>query len=131
MTLLNQLKSKTLQLRKERSSLGPVMQFHLSEVSQIGKNSGNRDTQDDEVIQYLKKTVQKLKENSYSNVEEIVVLESLLPSMATDEQIKEFLSALDLSSMNKGQIMGAVKSHFGVLVDMKKVGTILNDLQKV
>jgi len=131
MTLLNQLKSKTLQLRKERSSLGPVMQFHLSEVSQIGKNCGNRDTQDDEVIQYLKKTVQKLKENSYSNVEEIVVLESLLPSMATDEQIKEFLSALDLSSMNKGQIMGAVKSHFGVLVDMKKVGTILNDLQKV
>jgi uncharacterized protein YqeY len=131
MTLLNQLKSKTLQLRKERSSLSPVMQFHLSEVSQIGKNSGNRDTQDDEVIQYLKKTVQKLKENSYSNVEEIVVLESLLPSMATDEQIKEFLSALDLTSMNKGQIMGAVKSHFGVLVDMKKVGTILNDLQKV
>jgi uncharacterized protein YqeY len=131
MTLVNNLKSKTLQLRKERSSLGPVMQFHLSEVSQIGKNSGNRETTDDEAIQYLKKAVQKLKENTYSNSEEISVLESLLPSMATDEQIKDFLSTIDMSSMNKGQIMGAVKSHFGVLVDMKKVGMILNETQKL
>lgn len=127
MTVLEQLKSKTLEMRKARSPLSSLMQFHLSEVSQIGKNAGNRATTDDEAIQYLKKAVQKLKENTHSNPDEIVTLEQLLPQMASDEQIISFLETLDIKNMNKGQIMGSVKKNFGTLVDMKRVGELLKE----
>lgn len=127
MTVLEQLKSKTLEMRKARSPLSSLMQFHLSEVSQIGKNAGNRATTDDEAIQYLKKAVQKLKENTHSNPDEIVTLEQLLPQMASDEDIVSFLETLDIKNMNKGQIMGSVKKNFGTLVDMKRVGELLKE----
>lgn len=127
MTVLEQLKSKTLEMRKARSPLSSLMQFHLSEVSQIGKNAGNRPTTDDEAIQYLKKAVQKLKENVHSNPDEIVTLEQLLPQMASDGDIISFLETLDIKNMNKGQIMGSVKKNFGTLVDMKRVGELLKE----
>ena len=119
--MIKEIKTKTLQLRKERSSLAPTMQFHVSEIDNIGKNK-QRSTTDAEAIQYVKKAVQKLKENNGS-VEEINVLESFLPAMASEDQIKQFLSTLDTD--NKGAVMKAVKEHFGVLVDMKQVSQLL------
>lgn len=129
MTVIEQLKSKTLELRKMRSPLGSVMQFHLSEVSQIGKNSGNRDTKDDEAIQYLKKAVQKLKENNHSNPDEITILESFLPAMASEDDVRSYIFMLEaeqgLDISNKGAVMKAVKEKFGVFVDMKMVSKML------
>ena len=60
--MISELKAKTLELRKARSSLGSIMQFHVAEVSKIGKNK-SRETTEDEAIQYIKKTVQRLKED--------------------------------------------------------------------
>lgn len=129
MTMNEKLKSATLKLRKDRSTLGPVMQFHLSEVGKIGKNAGNRETTDDEAIQYLKKTVQKLKEDQYSNKQEAEVLESLLPTMTTQDEVRSHIFMLEaeqgLDISNKGDVMKAVKSKFGSLVDMKMVGSML------
>ena len=127
MSVIEEVKKVTLTLRKDRSTLGGTMQFHLSELSQIGKNAGNRDTTDDEAVQYLKKSVQKLKENPYSDKNEIAILEKFLPKMASDEEIISLFESIDVSSMNKGQIMGAAKKQFGTLVDMKRVGEILKD----
>lgn len=119
--MIKEIKAKTLELRKERSSLAPTMQFHVSEIDNIGKNK-QRSTTDAETIQYVKKAVQKLKENN-GNIEEIAVLESFLPVMASEEQIRQFLSTLDTS--NKGAVMKAAKQQFGVLVDMKQLGQLL------
>lgn len=128
MSIIETLKAKTLELRKQRSHLGPTMQFHMAEVAKIGKN-GNRDTTEDEAIQYLKKTVQKLNENEFADKEEIAVLESMLPRMATVDEVRahvfhlEATKGLDIS--NKGAVMKAVKERFGSLVDMKMVGGML------
>lgn len=125
MNTIEKLKSVTLELRKQRSNLSRVMQFHVSEVSAIGKSKNNRDTTDEEAIQYIKKTVQKLKENLNSDEQEISILEGLLPRMATIDEVRDYLfhleanEGIDLS--NKGVVMKAVKKEFGSLVDMKMV----------
>jgi len=126
--MFNTLKEKTLELRKQRSHLAPTMQFHVAEVSKIGK-AKNREVTEDEVIQYLKKTVQKLKENEFADQEEIAVLEAMLPKMATQDQVRahvfhlEATEGLDIS--NRGAVMKAVKQEFGSLVDMKMVSEML------
>ena len=115
-----ELKTLTMKLRKERSPLASTMVFHLAEVEKIGKNAGNRETTEDEAIQYVKKTVQKLNEDQYSNKEEATLLEGLLPQMASREEVQTFLATLEDTS-NKGVVMKAVKQRFGTLVDMKMV----------
>lgn len=119
-----ELKKLTMKLRKDRSPLASTMVFHLSEVENIGKNAGNRDTTEDEAIQYVKKAVQKLKENPHANVDEIALLEELLPKMASLEEVQTFLRTLGDTS-NKGTVMKAVKQEFGALVDMKMVAGLL------
>jgi len=128
MNIIEQLKSRTLELRKQRSPLGSTMQFHVAEVSKIGK-AKNRETTEDEAIQYLKKSVQKLKENEYADVDEIAVLEALLPRMATRDEVRAHVFMLEekegLDISNKGAVMKAVKQEFGVSVDMKMVASML------
>lgn len=127
--IIDKLKSITLELRKNRSDIAPVMQFHVSEMAKIGKNNGNRDTTEAEATQYLKKTVQKLKENQYANVQEISILEGLLPQMASQDEVRHYVFKLEaeegLDISNKGAVMKAVKKHFGVNVDMKMVSELL------
>lgn len=120
--MINELKKLALEQRKARSDLAPVMQFHISEVTNIGKNKG-RETTEDEAIQYMKKAVQKLEENEHSDKREIDLLKGLLPKMATEEEVRAFLATVDTS--NKGAVMKAVREKFGALVDMKMVSGLL------
>jgi len=104
------------------------MQFHLSELANIGK-AKNRETTEDETIQYLKKSVQKLKEDKHSNLQEADILEHLLPQMATSDEVRTYIFMLQaergLDISNTGAVMKAVKQKFGVLVDMKMVQGML------
>lgn len=121
--MIKELQAKTMQLRKARSPFASTMLFHLSEIQKIGKNGGNRDTTDDEAIQYTKKAVQKLKEQPTPIPQEIELLEDLLPALAAEDEVKEFLKTIDTS--NKGVTMKALKEHFGPLVDMKMASKLL------
>ncbi len=128
MNTIEKLKATTLQLRKNRDSLGPVMQFHLSELSNIGK-AKNRETTEDEAVQYLKKATLKLKENEFRNDSELQILEDLLPQMASADEVRAYIFMLEaeqgLDISNKGAVMKAVKERFGALVDMKMVSGML------
>jgi uncharacterized protein YqeY len=128
MNTIEKLKVTTLQLRKDRHSLGPTMQFHLSELANIGK-AKNRETTEDEAIQYLKKSAQKLKEDEHSNLQEADILEQLLPQMVSADEVRAHIFMLEaeqgLDISNKGAVMKAVKAEFGALVDMKMVQGML------
>lgn len=128
-TIIEQLKTKTMELRKARSPYASVMLFHLSEIVKIGKNDGNRDSTEAEALQYVKKTVQKLKENPYAVPAEIDLLEKFLPAMASRDQVRAHIFMLEaeqgLDISNKGAVMKAVKAEFGALVDMKMVAEML------
>ena len=126
------IKALTLKLRKERSELAPVMQFHVAEIEKIGKNNGNRPTTDDEAINYVKKAIgactlnMKLGDTERNSVwgYEKNLLESLLPKMATEDELRAFVEAQ--GDVHKGLIMKAVKAEFGALADMKFVSTLVS-----
>jgi uncharacterized protein YqeY len=125
---IKSLKEITLGLRKARDPIAPSLQFHLSEIANIGK-ANNRDTTEDEAITYLKKAVSKLKDNEFHNVVEAQILENLLPQMASADEVRQFVFHLEategLDISNKGAVMKAVKAEFGVRVDMKMVASML------
>lgn len=121
--IYQQLKQISLNLRKNRSPLASNAQFHLSEIQKIGKNASNRETTEDEAVQYLKKTLQRLREDSFSKQEEILLLEPLLPQMLSEEQMQDFISRCE--NLSKGDIMKLAKREFGSKVDMKQLSQLV------
>lgn len=121
--IYQQLKQISLNLRKNRSPLASTAQFHLSEIQKIGKNASNRETTEDEAVQYLKKTLQRLREDSFSKQEEILLLEPLLPQMLSEEQMQDFISRCE--NLSKGDIMKLAKREFGSKVDMKQLSQLV------
>lgn len=127
MNTLELLKTKTLALRKDRNPLGSTLQFHLSELYNVGKKE-NREVTDDDAIQYLKKAASKLKENPHSNPEELAIIESILPQMVSEDDVKIFIEmkhAEGVDTTNKGIMMKAIKNEFGSLVDMKMASKLI------
>jgi uncharacterized protein YqeY len=121
--MINLIKADVLTLRKAKSDLSSVMVFHLAELQKVSKASG-KDISDDEVIQYVKKAVQKLSENEFANPAEIAALTVYLPKMATEAQILEVISPILADGGHKGEVMKAVKIAFGASVDMKLVSQL-------
>ena len=145
MTVIEKLKKESMRLRKERSPVAASIQFALSEIEKVGKNAGNRATTDDEAIRVIQKIVATINENLthadtgrkvHLNYEK-TVLESVLPQMATEEEVTAFLKSKYVFAAaaddmpKKGEIMRALREEFGALVDMKRAGTIVSELYGV
>jgi uncharacterized protein YqeY len=122
--MLELFKTDVLVMRKEKNPLASVMVFHLDEIQKIGKNDNTRETSDDEAVQYVKKAVQKLKENKFADPQEIAILSKYLPAMATKQQLQAVIEPILQSGGNIGQVMKAVKSEFGTSADMALVRTL-------
>ena len=144
MNIIEALKAETMALRKARSPLGPTMQFHIAEIDKIGK-AKNRQTSEDEAIKVIQKHIATIEENLKLDLDEgrqVVlnyeknVLESVLPQMATDDEIVDFLRELFTGKRGdnipkKGEVMKALRDEFGALVDMKRAGQISYEIYGV
>jgi uncharacterized protein YqeY len=117
------LKQISIELRKQRSPLASTAQFHLAEIQKIGKNLANRETSEDEAIQYIKKAVQRLKDDKFSSQEEVRLLEPLLPKMMSEEEMLDFISCCE--NLSKGDIMKVAKREFGSAVDMRRLSQLI------
>jgi len=128
MTMLQKIKDASVKERKLRSDMAVFSSFVLAEVQKIGKGKGNRETTDDEAIQVLKKISAVSAENN--RIGEVAWIDTLLPSMATSQDIQEFLNSTfgTGAAVNKGIVMKALKERFGSLVDMKLAGTIAAEM---
>lgn len=145
MTIVQQLKTESLRLRKERSPIAASITFVLSEIERVGKNNGNRATTEDEAVKVVQKVIATLRDNlkydiSDSDAEamrmQIQILESVLPAMASDDEILNVLRAIMTgktaeTSPKKGEIMKTVRDKFGAAVDMKRVSQLLLDVYGV
>lgn len=139
MTVIEKLKTESMRLRKERSPVAASIQFAISEVEKVGKNAGNRMTTEDEAIKVIQKITATLRENLKVTTEaaaaenvnaELAVLESVLPQMASAEEIRsKLVFAFDgAATKNKGEIMKWAKAEWGARADMKIVGAVANEL---
>jgi uncharacterized protein len=142
MSVVEKLKIESINLRKTRSPIAPSIVFALSEIEKVGKNAGNRETTEDEAIRVIQKIISTIDENLKHADEnrkvhlnyEKTILSSVLPRMATDEEVIAFLkdryvfAAAAGEMPNKGAIMKELRGRFGALVDMKRAGTIVAEL---
>lgn len=94
-----------------------------------------KELSDDDVIKVLKKLVKSEKEVLEKKGETgdspfIGVIESYLPTMASDEEIREWIGRnVDFSKFkNKMQAMGQVMKHFGSSADGARVREIMQSL---
>jgi uncharacterized protein YqeY len=148
MSVIEKLKAESLRLRKERNPIASSITFALSEIEKVGKNNGNRATTEDEAIKVVQKLLITVNENiKYAEQKadlvrlveldlEKAILSSVLPQMASDEEVTDFLRELFTGKRGneipkKGDVMKALRDKFGALVDMKRAGQIATELYGV
>ena len=145
MPIVQQLKTESLRLRKERNPIAASITFVLSEIERVGKNNGDRATTEDEAVKVVQKVIATLRDNLKYDITDsdaeamrmqIQILESVLPAMASDEEIMNVLRPIMTGKTaetmpKKGEIMKVVRDAFGATVDMKRVGQLLLDVYGV
>lgn len=121
MTILNTIKQDQLAARKAKDAAkATVLTTLIGEAESIGKNDGNRDTTDAEVLGLLRKFVKNIKDTqnvlTESNPQdirltdlenEVKVLSAYLPPEATEEQMRQTVISV-MNSATKTLSMGAV-----------------------
>jgi len=103
-------------------------------IGEFGR-SVKKELSDDEVIKVLRKLIKSEKEvldkkGDDSDSEYINIIESYLPKMATNEEVKTWVEQnIDFSQFkNKMQAMGLIMKHFGSLADGNMVRKILQEM---
>jgi len=128
--LINQIKSDALIARKARKTdTATLLTTLYSEASMIGKNLGNRESTDQEVLQVIEKFIKNanevkeilLKNNKdVSHVDnEIKVLSKYLPQKMSynelENVVRDIIEALkDINSeVQIGKVMSVLKNSYG------------------
>ena len=138
MTVIGELKKESLRLRKERSPVASSIVFAISEIEKVGKNAGNRETTEDEAIRIIQKIIATIDENLLHSTAwrasqltyEKQILQSVLPQMATENDVVSFLEAkyTENTVPKKGEVMKALRDEFGARADMKRAAQIVNEM---
>jgi uncharacterized protein len=123
MSLLEQIKEKQLTARKAQDDIAKSLLTTLvAEATVPGKNNGNRESTDEEVIAVIKKfikgvneTLDALKFSSDGRVlvahKEKEILEQFLPAQLTEEQLREIIGGIIVGLGEKNpKLMGKVLS---------------------
>ena len=140
--LINQIKSDSLEARKARqTNTATLLTTLYSEASMIGKNAGDRESTDVEVLQVIEKFVKNanevkdilLKNNKdVSHVDnEIKVLSKYLPQKMSYEELGHTIRGIikglrkDKSPKLMGEVMGMLKILHGGMYDGKMASEIV------
>lgn len=99
MSLIDQIKTQQLEARKNSSESASLLTTLLSEAVNIGKNNGNRETTDAEVVAVVKKFIKNIDEtvsalttrnqDASKFLNEKAVLETFLPKQLTENELTE------------------------------------------
>jgi len=142
--LISQIKSDALEARKARQiDTATLLTTLYSEASMIGKNVGNRESTDAEVLQVIKKFVKNANEvknillknnkDASSVISEINVLSKYLPQKMSYEELGHIIRGIikgltlteDKSPKLMGEVMGMLKILHGGQYDGKMASEIV------
>jgi len=141
--ILDKIKQDSIKLRKERNPLGSFLSTLAAEAAMVGKNNGNRESTDSEVVKVLTKfsnnlneTINLLKQSNrdYSKeLNELSLVESYLPKMMTEVELGAAINSiiLELNVSQKkdmGKVMASLKSKYDGKYDNKVVSDIVKSL---
>lgn len=141
MTLFEQIKADQLTARKAHNGLAAsLLTTLIGEAAAIGKNNGNRDVTDAEVVALVKKFVKGMDEtlgflgNRNAEASNVVlaekdILAAYLPKQMTAEEIEVALkAAIDEVGGYMGKIMGVMKAKYDGQYDGKLASQIVKGL---
>jgi uncharacterized protein len=134
MSLMEQIRNDQLEFRKQRKSIETaVLTTLLGEASAIGKNNGNRETTDTEVVALVKKFIENnnqtikvlngVQEKTENLIKENSALQVYLPKQMSEQEIRDTLATC---SKELGKIMGHFKKEFPGMYD----GALVSRLAK-
>lgn len=130
MTLIEQIKADYLTARKTKDSVKvSLLATLLGEAQMIGKNAGNRETTDSEVIAVVKKFIKNVNEllavapGHVQATAEISVLENYLPKQMSADEIR---AALNDVPRQKGTMMQHLKKNFNGQYDGKQASDLID-----
>jgi uncharacterized protein YqeY len=141
MSLLEQIKLATLELRKVKHPLAALGQTVIGEAEMIGKNDGNRQVTDSEVMSRVKKfltgvddTIKLVKHpEALAGLQaEKAWLEGWLPKQFTEEQLQQVLGSIKTEitagPKDMGKMLQLLKSRFDGQYDGKLAATVAKAL---
>lgn len=143
MTLIATIKAAQLQARKDRDTIAiNVLTTLVGEAEVVGKNAGNRETTDAEVVAVVKKFIKNMDEtlalikepNAVADLQrERAIVAKYLPQQLTSEQLKGILESLanELNAhtlRDMGKIMKVLKERFDGQYDGALASTLIKAL---
>ncbi len=143
MSLLQQIKSKSVQFRKNKDPMAVFLITLYSESSRPGLDDGKRESTDEEVIRVLKKFKDGAKmvmDNSSSTTaetylqaqQEILLIDDFLPRQMTSDELHQIIkNTIDTGVNNLGGIMKYLNTHHAGLYDGALASQITRQLLAV
>lgn len=139
MLLIDKIKEDQIQARKDRTEVAAkLLTTLLGEASAIGKNDGNRQTKDEEVIAVVKKFIKGVDETStyVSDIyvkdvlkQEKEILTGYLPKQLTLEDLYNYIrQAFDSGYDNKGKLMKWLKETYNGQYDGKAASGVIDEI---
>jgi uncharacterized protein YqeY len=136
MSLLQQLKDDQLGARKGKEAIkASILTTLIGESAIIGKNNGNRESTDEEVIAVIKKFIKNINETlkvseSADLQSERDILSMYLPVQMTDDALRAVVSDLikELNQPSMGNVMKCLKERYNGLYDGKTASSIIKEL---
>lgn len=136
MSLLQKLKNDQLSLRKLKNSKDAlILTTLIGEASIIGKNNGNRESTDSEVIAVIKKFIKNIEEtlkivpDHEKSLYEKDILTKYLPEQLTNIELEDIVLKLKTENNFKmGDIMKYLKENFEGRYDGKNASQLIKKI---
>lgn len=144
MSLLAQIKQDQLAARKAKETAkAALLTTLIGEVEMVGKNDGNREVTDVEVVAMVKKFLKNVNETlkalggieggiAMQYMAESQILESYLPKQFSQEQLEQILDSIkvEISAGPKdmGKMLGLLKNRFDGQYDGRLASTVAKSL---
>lgn len=137
MSLLQTIKQHQLEARKAHEVIKTnLLTTLIGEASMIGKNDGNRETTDEEVIDTINKFIKNIKftlekvGGDLKSLTELDILQAYLPKQLTLEKLEHVIdTAIQVSESttlkDMGKVMGFLKEHCHGFYDAKTASEIV------
>lgn len=144
--ILDTLRAFIIEARKKKSPTITFLSMLQSEIENVGKNNGNRETTEDEAIAVLKKirnTDMQVKEKSVGSgrsdmaermEEEIRIIDLLLPEQMDETTLRKAIEDIIEKLVNNGiardkkmmgKVMGELKAQYAGKYDGKTASEIV------
>jgi uncharacterized protein YqeY len=141
MSLLQKIKDDQLQARKQSlKEIASILTTLIGEASKIGKDDGNRESTDAEVVAVIKKFIKNINETLSVKVSsdlllEKATLEAYLPEQLTGDDLviavkRACLRAEAESVRDMGKVMKELKEKHDGQYDGKEASNIVKELLK-